>query len=77
VGRIGRRLSSIDIVDQSTYQVLDQTGAALFTNNFIPNPDTASPQPDSLNREIRQSKTGHLEKTEICIRLQPSIPPAG
>jgi signal transduction histidine kinase/CheY-like chemotaxis protein len=62
VERIGRRLSSVDFADQSTCQVLDQTGMALFTNNFIPNAGTASPRPDSFIQEIRQSKTGHLER---------------
>jgi signal transduction histidine kinase/CheY-like chemotaxis protein len=62
VERIGRRLSSIDFADQSNCQVLDQTGMALFTNNFVPNAGTASPQPDGLIQEIRQSKTGHLER---------------
>jgi signal transduction histidine kinase/CheY-like chemotaxis protein len=62
VERIGRRLSSIDFADQSNCQVLDQTGTALFTNNFIPNAGSASPQPDSIVQEIRQSKTGHLER---------------
>jgi len=64
VERIGRRLSSIDFGDQSNCQVLDQTGRALFTNNFVPNAGTASPQPDGLIQEIRQSKTGHLERNE-------------
>jgi signal transduction histidine kinase/ActR/RegA family two-component response regulator len=63
VERIGRRLSSIDLLaDQSNCQVLDQTGMTLFTNNFVPNAGTASPRPDSLIQEIRQSKTGHLER---------------
>jgi signal transduction histidine kinase/ActR/RegA family two-component response regulator len=62
VERIGRRLSSIEFADQSSCQVLDQTGMTLFTNNFLPNADTTSPQPDSLTQEIRQSKTGHLER---------------
>jgi len=63
VERIGRRLSSIDFGDQSVCQVLDQTGMALFTNNFVPNAGTDSPQPDGLIQEIRQNKTGHLERS--------------
>ena len=62
VERIGRRLSSIDWADQANCQVLDQTGMALFMNNFVPNMGTAAPQPDSLIQEIRQGKTGHLER---------------
>lgn len=61
VERIGRRLSSIAFADQKC-QVLDQTGMALFTTNFVPNTGTAPPQPASLIQEIRQSKTGHLER---------------
>ena len=56
VERIGRRLSSIDWSDQANCQVLDQTGMTLFTNNFVPNAGTDSPQPDSLIQEIRHEK---------------------
>jgi signal transduction histidine kinase/CheY-like chemotaxis protein len=62
VERIGRRLSSIDFSDPVNCQVLDQTGMTLFTNNFVPNAGTDSPQPDSLIQEIRQRKAGHLER---------------
>jgi signal transduction histidine kinase/CheY-like chemotaxis protein len=62
VERIGRRLSSIDFADQAKCQVLDQNGMTLFTNNFVPNAGTAAAQPDSLTEEIRQLKTGHLER---------------
>ena len=62
VERIGRRLSSVDFADHPNCQVLDQTGRELFTNNFIPNAGTASPRPESLAQEIRQMKTGHLER---------------
>ncbi len=63
VERIGRRLSSVDLADRSICQVLDQTGTALFTNNFAPNAGTVAPQPDSLIQEIRHNKTGHIERT--------------
>lgn len=62
VERIGRRLSSINFADQSSCQVLDQTGMTLFTNNFVPNTDSTSPQSDSLIQGIRQTKAGHLER---------------
>ena len=62
VERMGRRLSSINFADQSSCQVLDQTGMTLFTNDFVPNTGTTSPQSDSLTQEIRQNKTGHLER---------------
>jgi signal transduction histidine kinase/CheY-like chemotaxis protein len=62
VERIGRRLSTIEIADQSICQVLDQTGTALFTTNFVPNSGTVAPLPDSLIQEIRQNKTGYIER---------------
>jgi signal transduction histidine kinase/CheY-like chemotaxis protein len=62
VERIGRRLSSITFADQATCQVLDQTGMTLFTNDFAPNSGTTPPQPDPLTEEIRQAKSGHLER---------------
>lgn len=71
VERIGRRLSSIDLADQSTCQVLDQTGTALFANNFIPNAGIAPPRPDTLIQEIRQTKTGHLERNGILYSFMP------
>src|SRR5260370_1160173 len=37
VERIGRRLSTIEVADQSICQVVDQTGRALFTNDLKPN----------------------------------------
>ncbi|PZR76150.1 MAG: hypothetical protein DLM73_03375 [Chthoniobacterales bacterium] len=64
VERIGRRLSSIDLADQASCQVVDQTGHALFTKNFAPNTGTDSPQPASLLDEIRKTRTGHLERDE-------------
>src|SRR5437870_8438172 len=47
VERIGRRLSTIQFADQSTCQVIDQMGHALFTNDFRPN-SSASPEPDLI-----------------------------
>jgi signal transduction histidine kinase/CheY-like chemotaxis protein len=62
VERIGRRLSSIEFADQSVCQVLDQTGTALFTNNFVPNTGTVALLPASLIQDIRQNKTGYVER---------------
>jgi signal transduction histidine kinase/CheY-like chemotaxis protein len=62
VERIGRRLSLIDFVDQSTGQVLDQTGMPLFAANFAPNDGTISPRTDSLFQQIRKTRAGHLER---------------
>src|SRR5436190_19164354 len=61
VERIGRRLSSIDF-HGANCQVIDQSGMALFTNNFVPNMSAAAPQPRGLYEEIRQGQTGHLER---------------
>jgi signal transduction histidine kinase/CheY-like chemotaxis protein len=61
VERIGRRLSSIDF-HGANCQVIDQSGMALFANNFVPNMGSAASQPSGLYEEIRQGKTGHLER---------------
>jgi len=65
VERIGRRLTTIEWADQSICQVLDQTGTALFANNFVPNVGTVAPQPESLIEEIRKGKTGNIERNGI------------
>jgi signal transduction histidine kinase/ActR/RegA family two-component response regulator len=62
VERMGRRLSSIDFADKSICQVVDQTGKPLFTNNFAPKQDAASPQTAKIIEEIRKLKTGSLER---------------
>lgn len=62
VERMGRRLSSIEFADQSVCQVIDQTGAALFTNKFEPNTMPVSAQAARLIDEIRERKSGHLER---------------
>ena len=64
VERMGRRLSSIEFADQSVCQVIDQAGAALFTNKLQPNTAPVSPQASDLIREIRERQTGHLERFE-------------
>ncbi len=65
VERMGRRLSSIEFADQSVCQVIDQDGNALFTNDFQPNTSAApSTPPSNLVSEIRQQKSGHLDRGE-------------
>ncbi len=71
VERIGRRLSSIEFADQSVPQVIDQSGAALFTNNFAPNTAPSSPVAETLIKEIRQNKSGHLEHNENLYSFAP------
>ena len=61
IERIGKRLSNIEFSDRFIFQVLDQTGAALFANDFKPNPKAPSPESGELLNKIRQSKTGHFE----------------
>ena len=60
IERIGKRLSAIDFSDHFVFQVLDQKGAALFSNEFKPNPDTTAPSSELLNK-IGQSRSGHFE----------------
>jgi signal transduction histidine kinase len=62
VERIGRRLATIQFADQSTCQVVDQTGRPLFTNDFRPNPGTASSRDTILPAEISAHKAGNLER---------------
>src|SRR5437763_1823832 len=62
VERIGRRLATIQFADQSTCQVIDQTGRPLFTNDFRPNPGATAAREPSLPAEISQRKTGNLER---------------
>ena len=61
IERIGKRLSAIDFSDHFVFQVLDQKGAALFSNEFKPNPDTTAPESSELLNKIGQRKSGHFE----------------
>jgi signal transduction histidine kinase len=61
IERIGKRLSAIEFSDRFVFQVLDQRGAALFANDFKPNPSATSPESAELLSKIRQSKNGHFE----------------
>jgi signal transduction histidine kinase len=62
VERIGRRLSTIQFADQSSCQVIDQNGQALFMNDFRPNPGTSSAGESILPKEINEMKKGNLER---------------
>src|SRR5436189_1321250 len=61
IERIGKRLSTIEFSDRFVFQVLDQKGAALFANDFKPNPRATSPESGEVLNKIRQSKSGHFE----------------
>ena len=71
VERIGKRLSAIEFADQSTCQVLDQRGAALFEKDFKAKTGAVSPEGESLIKEIRLSKTGHLERNGNLYSFSP------
>ena len=71
VERIGRRLSTIRVSEQSTCQVFDQKGAALFTKDFRANPVLHSSVSDSLIAEIRKSTSGHVERNEKLYSYSP------
>jgi len=62
VKRMRKRLLSIDIADQSICQIVDQTGAPLFQNNFAPNTGPAPPRITKIIDEIRALKTGSIER---------------
>ncbi len=62
VERIGRRLVTIQFADQSSCQVVDQTGRPLFTNDFRPNPGKAASRDTILPAEVSKMKAGNLER---------------
>ena len=62
VERIGRRLSAIEFSDRFLFEVLDQSGVALFANDFKPNPSGISPEGGALIKEIRENNAGHFEE---------------
>jgi signal transduction histidine kinase/CheY-like chemotaxis protein len=62
VERIGRRLSTIDLADQAKCQIVDQNGAALFSDDFKANPGTISNATKTLINDIRSDKSGHIEQ---------------
>jgi signal transduction histidine kinase/CheY-like chemotaxis protein len=76
VERIGKRLSTIEFSDRFLFEVLDQNGAALFANDFKPNPGVTSPQGGVLMKQIRQNKAGHFEEHGNLYSFNP-IEPTG
>ncbi|MEY2559809.1 MAG: hypothetical protein QOG51_224 [Verrucomicrobiota bacterium] len=71
VERMGRRLSSIDFADQAICQVVDQTGRALFGQNFAPNTEPVTPQWASRIEEMRKLKSGSIEREGILYSFTP------
>src|SRR5438105_7859540 len=76
VERIGRRLSTIQFADQSTCQVLDQTGEPLFVNDFRPNTGNASAHESIIPKEIGERKSGNLEQGGMLYSFSP-VPATG
>ena len=71
VERIGRRLSTIELADQSICQVLDQNGVPLFTTDFKANSGTLSPVGQNLIKEIGRNRRGHIERNEKLYSFSP------
>lgn len=74
VERIGRRLSLIDLADQAKVQIVDQNGAALFANDFKPNPGPVSDTAKALINDIRSDKSGHIERRGELYAFAPVEP---
>ena len=76
VERIGRRLSTIQFADQSTCQVLDQTGQPLFADDFRPNTGASSARESIVPKEISEAKSGNLERGGMLYSFSP-VPATG
>ncbi len=71
VERIGRRLSTIGFADQASCQIVDQAGNALFSGNFLANPGPVSSAYQTLINDIRNDKTGHIERQGSIYSFSP------
>jgi signal transduction histidine kinase/ActR/RegA family two-component response regulator len=71
IERIGRRLSMIEFTDQSVCQIVDQTGAALFTNDLKPNPTGRLPDGQELINKILHDKQGYVERLGNLYSFSP------
>jgi signal transduction histidine kinase/CheY-like chemotaxis protein len=74
VERIGRRLSAIDFADQAKCQIVDQNGAALFSDDFKANPGRISNEMKTLFNNIRSDKSGHIERQGKLYSFAPVEP---
>ena len=70
IERIGKRLSAIEFSDRFVFQVLDQKGAALFANDFKPNPSTTSLRAPSCSPRFTRARVGI---SNIATTFIPSI----
>ena len=75
VERMGRRLSSIDFAERAICQVADQNGWPLFASNFAPNTGPAPAQSAKIIEEIRQLKTGSIERDGNLYSFSAIEPP--
>ena len=72
IERIGKRLSTIEFSDRFVFQVLDQNGAALFANDFKPNPRADfTPESGELLNKIRPKQEWTLRISQQPLFLQP------
>jgi signal transduction histidine kinase/CheY-like chemotaxis protein len=71
VERIGRRLSTIEFADQSTCEILDQKGAAIFAKSVQPSARAVSTDAAMLMKEIGRSKTGQFERNGNLYSFNP------
>ncbi len=71
VERMGRRLATVNFSDQAVCQVIDQSGAALFTDDFQPNTAALSKEASELVNEIREAKSGSFERHENLYSFSP------
>ncbi len=60
VDRMGRRLSNLQLAEQSVAQVFDQNGFPLFTGTFMPNTEPATPYYTDLYRRLPEAQVGHF-----------------
>ena len=71
VERIGRRLSTINFVDQAECQLIDQNGTALFSKDFKPVLGSISSATSSLLKKIHAEPSGHIEEGDFIYSSAP------
>lgn len=71
VERIGRRLSLIDLADQSKCQIVDQKGTALFANDFKPSLGQTSEAEKTLINDVRSNKSRNILRQERLYSWAP------
>ncbi|MDP9292247.1 MAG: ATP-binding protein [Verrucomicrobiota bacterium] len=71
VERIGKRLSSFDVGEQSVAQVIDQNGYPLFDRSFHPNKEPRPANHDEMLKTLRENKNGHFTFRENLYTFNP------